>query len=784
MRKPYARLIRNPRDAEIAARDWMQYFGFSDATLTAIGPDEGIDVTSGDAVAQVKSGETTTGRPVIQQIYGVASYQSKQPLIFSVARVTKDAWEWADKAGVGLFRLNLSGTAFPVNALAKDIYENAAGRLAGWQAVRAELETLASERRHALIFGRFPAPEGFSGFWSIRHAGDGNISMSRDIAGSGEVSVDTIDQAVNRLEKLLSEMRLRYSDCQVVIETEGQQRPFKPRLNYPIIEILGERDFTEITVHESAIEIPLPAITNSREKESSSVEIQKKPTEISPRCSTSSKTVRITASDIYQLMGRKHCGRAFYFRDHDILGAAPTQLQEMLRGLGVEAEKEHLHEFDHILDLSDGPLEERAEHTVRAINAGTGAIYQGVLKTSFEIDGTSCEVIGVPDFMVFKPGGTAIRDVKIATSIDPKKRKDIISQLHLYGWLFERVFDRPPAAIQIKSGSGKLLKLTGKINSKRIEDNLRMIFRAKTASIPPYCPTKLSRASDCPYFSRCWEQAITNEDPCTIPGVSSALAIWFRNNQISNIGEVINKMSETELAEIKLPHGKSKKRVGQKRAQAILRSAEALKSRRIIEHGRLDLPLSKHFAILDLEATPSVGKQQGLVYLWGTCVKGPEPLDFHAAFLTGDLTDESTGWFRFLAQARNIFERYGDSIPFLHWSPFEKTHLKRCINAYQDPLGIGQHVINNLLDLHRVVKSNLTLPVHSYGLKEIEKYVGFVRSQDQFGGDWSIAVWNDAMNAGSTDDRKMLLNELAIYNKEDLEGLWAVYEWLAARRKK
>lgn len=781
MRKPQARLIRNPRDAEIAARDWMQYFGFSDATLTAIGPDEGVDVISGDAIAQVKSGETTTGRPVIQQIYGVASYQSKKPLVFSVAPVTKDAREWANKAGVGLFRLDLSGAAFPVNNLAKQIFKNATGRLAGWQAVRAELETLKAERRQAVIFGRFPAPEGFRGFWSIRHSGDGKISMSRDIVGSGEVMVDSVDHAVNRLQKLLTEMGLGYSDCQVVIEVEGQQRPFNPRLNYPSIETFEEPGFTKVSISNLPIEVPLTAINQPREKESKRSKIQKISMETRPESSASLKTVRITASDIYQMTSRKHCDRAFYFRSHNIVGDSPSQLQEMLQGLGMEAEKAHFNEFQQILDLSDGPLDERAEHTIRAVNAGTTAIYQGVLKTHYEIDGTFCEVIGVPDFMVFKPEGTAIRDVKISTSIAAKKRKDILAQLQFYGWLFERVFNRSPAAIQIKTGNGKLLNLKGNIDRSQIEDSLRRIFRAKTAPTEPYCPTKLSRSGDCPYFSRCWEQALANEDPCTIPGVSSALAKWFRNNQIANIADVTQKISGSELAEVQLPYGKTKRRVGQKRAQAILRSCASIKSGQIINHGKLDLPLTPHFAILDLEATPSVGKQQGLVYLWGTCVKGPNPMDFHAAFLTGDLTDESTGWFRFLDQAKKIFERYGDSIPFLHWSPFEKTHLKRCINAYGDPLGIGQHVIDNLLDLHRIVKSSMTLPVYSYSLKEIEKYVGFVRSQDQFGGDWSIAVWNDAMKAGSIDDRLMLLNELAIYNKEDLEGLWAVYQWLVRR---
>ena len=72
----------------------------------------------------------------------------------------------------------------------------------------------------------------------------------------------------------------------------------------------------------------------------------------------------------------------------------------------------------------------------------------------------------------------------------------------------------------------------------------------------------------------------------------------------------------------------------------------------------------------------------------------------------------------------------------------------------------------------------MTLPVYSYSLKKIECYVGFQRTQEIYGGDWSITAWNEALEAGNPEDRDKLLGELAVYNREDLEGMWAVYEWL------
>ena len=233
VRKPHVRLIRTPRDAEFAARDWLHYLGYSNAAVSPIGADGGVDVLSSRAVAQVKSGETPTGRPIIQQIYGVAALREKEAIVFSVAPFTDEAMEWADRARVALFRLDLTGMATPANPRAESLYASAVGRLMGWQAVRAELETLIQERRSAMIYGRFSIPDGYRGFWSIRHAGNGKVFMSKDFAGSRERQVETVDAAVDILESKLRELGIQYWECETVIEVDGVSRPFQPRLHYP-----------------------------------------------------------------------------------------------------------------------------------------------------------------------------------------------------------------------------------------------------------------------------------------------------------------------------------------------------------------------------------------------------------------------------------------------------------------------------------------------------------------------------------------------------------------------
>ena len=86
-----ARPIRNYRDAELAARDWLRSVGFTDADLTGEGADGGVDVRSSNLVAQVKAELKPVGRPVIQQIFGVASAEGSEAACFALSGFTSEA---------------------------------------------------------------------------------------------------------------------------------------------------------------------------------------------------------------------------------------------------------------------------------------------------------------------------------------------------------------------------------------------------------------------------------------------------------------------------------------------------------------------------------------------------------------------------------------------------------------------------------------------------------------------------------------------------------------------
>jgi len=135
------------------------------------------------------------------------------------------------------------------------------------------------------------------------------------------------------------------------------------------------------------------------------------------------------------------------------------------------------------------------------------------------------------------------------------------------------------------------------------------------------------------------------------------------------------------------------------------------------------------------------------------------------------------GWERFLENCQGIFSQYGD-LPFIHWSPYERTQVRKYVKKYGDPDGIAARVLANLYDLHPVVEGSLVLPIPSYSLKVVEQVVGFTRKIPEANGKWSMATYIEAIETEDPGRAGELIAQIIEYNEEDLDALWAVYRWL------
>jgi predicted RecB family nuclease len=184
--------------------------------------------------------------------------------------------------------------------------------------------------------------------------------------------------------------------------------------------------------------------------------------------------------------------------------------------------------------------------------------------------------------------------------------------------------------------------------------------------------------------------------------------------------------------------------------------------------------------MFDLEGMPPHLDEIEKIYLWGLQVFGDAPTGFMPAVAGFGPDGDRECWLAFLENARKLFKTYGD-IPFVHWASYEKTKLSLYVDRYGDLDGLAARVKLNLLDLLVVARDSIVLPLPSFSLKVVEKYVGFQRTLEDAGGQWAMANFIEAVETSDEAKRTELMDKILKYNEEDLAATWAVFSWLKTK---
>jgi predicted RecB family nuclease len=488
--------------------------------------------------------------------------------------------------------------------------------------------------------------------------------------------------------------------------------------------------------------------------------------------------MRLTASDFISYHRPTRCDLRVFLRQRREEEAAPGPYDEVLRRLGVAHEKDHLATLGEFTDLSTPSLHEQAKETAEAIAKKVPILYQPAFVANAVLGGTDVEIVGVPDFLILDGDGYLIRDSKMARRIDEENHPEILLQVQLYGWLFEKSSGVAPKGLQVHSGTGEIVSIPHDGGKSALRE-LERLLALKQLTAEPYEPVGWSKCLGCGFTDRCWSKAERNSDVALVYGVDQSLARSLQSQGIRSRRDLLAKFDAASLSELKRPYGDREQRVG-KSAERILRFADAMERKQETVLATPAVPQHKNYAMFDLEGMPPNLDELDRIYLWGTQVYGERPSEFTCAVSGFGPNGDRECWLGFLANAKQILEIYGD-IPWVHWAPYEQTYLRRYVERFGDPEGIAGRVEANLLDLLTVTRDSLVLPLPSFSLKVVEDYVGFERKEAEYGGAWAMATFIEATATSDEGKRKELMDKIIAYNREDLEATWAVLEWLRAK---
>jgi len=164
----------------------------------------------------------------------------------------------------------------------------------------------------------------------------------------------------------------------------------------------------------------------------------------------------------------------------------------------------------------------------------------------------------------------------------------------------------------------------------------------------------------------------------------------------------------------------------------------------------------------DVESVP----MEGLFYLMGLLVRRGKRMTFEYD-LARQPEDEAAMWVSFL-QRVDCIQGW-----VYHYGWYERTAVKTLMDRYgQDPR--GQMLLDRMIDLQRVLRDSVVLPLRGYSLKDIAPWLGFEWSGETRHADDSILEYLRWLQTG----RQKHLDHIVHYNEDDVRATVTVRDWL------
>ncbi|MEB3289755.1 MAG: TM0106 family RecB-like putative nuclease [Leptolyngbya sp.] len=419
--------------------------------------------------------------------------------------------------------------------------------------------------------------------------------------------------------------------------------------------------------------------------------------------------------------------------------------------------------------FSPGDWAAGAKATLDLMAQGVEAIHQAVLVMPSPAEGV--QLVSQPDLLVKQPGWScwgnwvyAPIDIKLGKK--PKLDYQVVAAYHAY--VLSRAQGVWPAQSYLALRGGQLYPIDLGRMVLKLQDILNQGLSDLRSPQPPELFISHSRCDLCQWFSHCYGEAKAQRHLSLLPGVTPARYEFLRQHHITTVA-ALAQASPHHLAP--LPG------FGEPVAEKLVHQAQALMDNRAIPrtdtrspHGfplwPEDLPEGEFELFFDIEAAPD----QNLIYLHGVLVvnrvTGEET--FHA-LLAESHAQERQAWQDFL----DLVHHYPDA-PVYHFCPYEAQTVRKLGQRYGTHNRQIDTLLNRFFDVHKCVTDGVTLPIESYALKHIARWIGFDWRDEGANGAQSICWYNAWAETGDSAYLEAILR----YNEDDCRATYQVKDWL------
>jgi predicted RecB family nuclease len=417
--------------------------------------------------------------------------------------------------------------------------------------------------------------------------------------------------------------------------------------------------------------------------------------------------------------------------------------------------------------------------TLAAMQAGTDVIVQAPLGGD--------AFFGIADVLlrVANPSDLGLHSYEpVDTKLAAETKAGSLLQLLTYCELLHGMQGKVPAHFHVVTPDRPEHYRTADYDAyfRAIRDHLRSA--ATTTPPPATYPEPVPHCDVCAYWQHCDKQRRNDDHPSLIAGSSRSQVQELLRQDLPTLAAFAHAGNLPAPPErgrrdsyVRLAH------------QAKLQLQARMSGNVEVEHlpveagrgfHRLPVP-SPGDVFLDFEGDPFVGAH-GLEYLTGYGHFDGERF-VYSQLWAFDHAAEKQALGGFLDFIRDRLDRHGE-LHVYHFGVYEVAALRRLCSRHDTHGDVLDELLRGerFVDLHRVVKEALRIGVESYGLKDLEKVIGFTRQLDLRVAGEARRDLELSLELKKGTITSELRQKVAAYNEDDCRATVALRTWLEVRR--
>lgn len=425
-----------------------------------------------------------------------------------------------------------------------------------------------------------------------------------------------------------------------------------------------------------------------------------------------------------------------------------------------------------------GDVMAAAKATWEMMQQGVELIANGVLLVEGNADlppglPENATLVSHPDLLVKQPGASGFGDwlympVDIKFSKRPKRVYQIIAAFH--AWILQRLQGvLAPAELILRSKGSYVVDVGAFLPPMKqlLADCAGMLLSGEEPEV------FISRhpCDMCRWFNSCYAAAKETQHLSLLPGVTPSRYQILQQLQLHQVA-TLAAADATELSGHLLDncHGNSVE--SDRVAYALILQAQA-----VLHNHPLPLPDSGDFAAepwgthnvelyFDIEAEPD----RDLTFLHGVLVVDRlAHTETFYPFLAEKPEDEQTTWEQFL----DLVWTYPQA-PIFHFCDSEVQTVKKLARRYATPHHHWHPLTHRFIDIHKWVTKTAVLPVESYSLKALARWLGFQWREENANGAQCIVWYKQWLQ----NPDRTYLNAILNYNEDDCRATYLLKNWL------